>query len=187
MSVSVTVTGVPEVKARLQILKGEVLARTRKAIAATAVGVERRAKENLTSVGPSGYDAVDTGLARAGIHAVYPTAEKGLEAIVGTVRVKHAKYIEDGTGPLAGHARYRAPPPVSALLDWVRRNRRSLGVTMSGLYGAARAVAMKLFRVGTKPHPFMKPAVREEFPEFQKRMQGIFKGLPKRKPAGGKK
>src|SRR5574341_304790 len=80
MSVSVTVTGVPEVKARLQILKGEVLARTRKAIAATAVGVERRAKENLTSVGPSGYDAVDTGLARAGIHAVYPTAEKGMTA-----------------------------------------------------------------------------------------------------------
>jgi len=178
----VTVTGVPEVKSRLDLMRDELIKRARAAVVATAVGAERRAKENVTAVGRSGYDAVDTGLLRASIHPIYPSGGNGLTAIVGTTRVKYAKFVENGTGPLAGHAKYRAPPPVSALIDWVRRNRRSLVVKPSDLVGAAWALAMKLFRVGTRPHPFMFPAARDEFPEFQRRLRAIFKNLPKRKP-----
>jgi len=125
----------------------------------------------------------------------------------------YARYIDEGTGPLAGHPRYSAPPPYENIYGWVKRNLAVFGVKsfarknssrpllrprfkrikrgdqtiyvlkptkpserLTGSYGKTskkvdedeeklddltKRIQMKIFRVGTKPHPFWRKALAE--------------------------
>lgn len=87
--------------------------------------------------------------------------------------VKYAAWVEEGTGPAAGHARYY--PNQDALLAVLRNSPRSRGYKWARkgskkrarqdeeLIQRSRAWALSIFVHGTKPHPFMAPAaVRSE-------------------------
>jgi hypothetical protein len=40
----------------------------------------------------------------------------------------YSRYVDEGTGPLAGHPHYRAPPPYENIRDWVARNLQAYGM-----------------------------------------------------------
>lgn len=66
----------------------------------------------------------------------------------------YGKYIEEGTGPAAGHAKYM--PPRRALILYVTRK---MGVTgPASIAHAVRALQWKIYMKGTEAQPFMKPA-----------------------------
>lgn len=65
----------------------------------------------------------------------------------------YGKYLEFGTGPAAGHARYMPPPGV--LRQWIERK---LGLSGEAAAAAEGAIRWKIYLKGTEPQPFMKPA-----------------------------
>jgi HK97 gp10 family phage protein len=67
---------------------------------------------------------------------------------VGGVAKKYAPYVEFGTRP---HF-----PPVSALYDWVRRI-----LKVKNVEEVAFLIARKMSKLGTRPHPFLYPAVKK--------------------------
>lgn len=82
--------------------------------------------------------------------------------------VHYARGVEEGTGPVAGKARYY-PNPESLLqflrmtpsmrgFSWARLNSAKRGGQDLELWFRSRAMAMAIYNKGTKPHPFMKPA-----------------------------
>lgn len=60
----------------------------------------------------------------------------------------YAKFVEFGTAP-----HY---PPLGAIRDWARTK---FGIFGARLERAARGIAWKIFHHGTKPQPFLRPAV----------------------------
>lgn len=68
----------------------------------------------------------------------------------------YGKYIEEGTGPAAGHARFFPPPGV--LINWLMR-----GVGMSEDQAREKEFVFRraIHIHGTKAQPFMEPAKQE--------------------------
>ena len=111
---------------------------------------------------------VDTGRLRSSIHT---TTEKWSRVKVGT-DVIYGKWVEYGTPP-------HFPPP-EALIPWVRRHAKSLGIKKTSIkksWSISRQAAakglyrMKLWKIafaiarhiaehGMSPRPFMRPAYR---------------------------
>lgn len=95
-------------------------------------------------------------------------AEVGHQAAPG---VAYAPYVEEGTGPAVGRARYYPNP--DALLDFISNNNTSRGFKWADtgsfvrltqkleLFARARAMAWSIYMKGTKPAPFMGPATEE--------------------------
>ena len=85
--------------------------------------------------------------------------------------VKYARYVEEGTGPAAGHARYYPNPdallevlrasPSSRGYKWAKKGSRKRGGQDVELWLRSRAWAMAIYARGTRPHPFMRPALEE--------------------------
>lgn len=82
--------------------------------------------------------------------------------------VKYAAWVEEGTGPAAGHARYYPDPdallavlrhsPRSRGYKWARKGSKKRGTQDVELWLRSRAWAMSIYARGTRPHPFMAPA-----------------------------
>lgn len=91
--------------------------------------------------------------------------EVGFEARAG---VRHAVFVEEGTGPASGHARYYPDPdallavlmhsPRSRGYKWARKGSAKRGGQEVELWLRSRAWAMSIYAKGTQPHPFMRPA-----------------------------
>lgn len=86
---------------------------------------------------------------------------------------KYAAYVEEGTGPAAGHRPYYPNPdallqvlrssPRSRGYKWAKKGSKKRGGQELELWFRSRAWAMAIFAKGTKPYPFMRPAaVRSE-------------------------
>lgn len=75
----------------------------------------------------------------------------------------HGRYIEEGTGPAAGHAKYMPPP--GALRQWVSRK---FGIhDPEAVAEVERAVRWKIYMKGTEAQPFMRPAFRKVSREWR--------------------
>ena len=95
------------------------------------------------------------------------------EALQRTVRSgsRYARYVEEGTGPAAGHARYYPNPdalldvlrasPASRGYKWAKKGSAKRGGQDVELWLRSRAWAMAIYAKGTRPHPFMVPALEE--------------------------
>lgn len=94
-----------------------------------------------------------------------------------TTSVNYARAVEEGTGPAAGRKRYYPNPDnLRAYIDSNPRTRRfSLARAGSAKRGEqqlevwfrSRALAWYIYQHGTKPHPYMAPALeahRAAFP-----------------------
>lgn len=62
----------------------------------------------------------------------------------------HAQYVEFGTDP---HM-----PPLAPILKWVERKRADLGIKKGEVEKVAEAIRWKIFKHGTEPQPFLRPA-----------------------------
>lgn len=137
--------------------------------------------------------SVDTGGLRASIVAVSSESTSEIAGAYGmisggsggTARTftiivgpnKHyAAYVEYGTRP---HC-----PPFSAILDWVIRKGIASTKTKSGRSSKARGafleqsraaylIMRKIQQRGTRPHPYMRPAVDARMAEFVQRVASI--------------
>lgn len=65
----------------------------------------------------------------------------------------YAKAVEFGTRP------HR--PPIAPIKRWVWLKRRGLGVTEKEVNSVAWAIVEKIARVGTRKHPFLRPAAEQ--------------------------
>ena len=96
--------------------------------------------------------------------------EESLQRVVRS-GAKYARYVEEGTGPAAGHARYYPNPdallevlrasPSSRGYKWAKKGSRKRGGQDVELWLRSRAWAMAIYARGTRPHPFMRPALEE--------------------------
>ncbi len=174
------------VHARKNLLKAseDLQKKLREQVARSALTVVSQAKLNASS-----KKAVDTGLMRKSIHARFPTEENGFVAEVATVGTGYARHVEDGTGLAAGHGPYRAPPPVRALIPWVRRHVGILGIKGKrkgdAILSAAFALSRVIFKRGIKPRPFLVPAWEEERPRFLSAVKKIISEVGKTPGRGG--
>lgn len=103
---------------------------------------------------------VDQGFTRGSILTTFSGG--ALTAEIGSTQ-KTAVWIEQGTGPAAGHAKYFPPP--DALLPWMSRHgiTPKKGETQMGI---AWMIARSIYNKGTKPSPFLGPAFDEYAPQF---------------------
>lgn len=90
----------------------------------------------------------------------------GFEVRVGT-NIVYAKAEEFGRMP-GSH------PPVAPLIAWAKRH------GLADPEGVAWAIARKMEREGTKPHPFLFPAFEEERPQIIERMDAVLKNTTRR-------
>jgi HK97 gp10 family phage protein len=98
--------------------------------------------------------------------------------------VDYARYVDEGTGPAAGRARYRTEPPVDALIPWIKDHFAQAGAARRQLRWAkagsqarddqesevryrAGALARHLRQYGSKPQPFVLPTVKAMQPQVQ--------------------
>jgi hypothetical protein len=121
---------------------------------------------------------VNIGQLRAGIH--WRMNHQQVEGEVGSY-VKHAAFMEFGTGPAGAasnkqklppwykHGSHHKFPPVAAFTSWAKAHGAEPG-----------AVAMGIFkRQGLKARPYFFPAVEEEIPKLQARLKAKFdSGMP---------
>lgn len=94
------------------------------------------------------FAPVDTGRLRASITPEVDRRGNELVGIVGSI-VRHAPFMELGTGVFAGNPRHRMPPP-EALDTWARRH----GIPSGFL--VARAIAN---RGGLRPRRYLQRAL----------------------------
>lgn len=84
--------------------------------------------------------------------------------------VHYARYVEEGTGPAVGRARYYPNP--DSLLQYLTHSRGARGFKWAGRAGStkrstqeydlwwrSRAWAWAIYLKGTQPHPYMRPAI----------------------------
>ena len=99
--------------------------------------------------------------------SILAVREESLQRVVRS-GVKYARYVEEGTGPAAGHARYYPNPdalvevlrasPNSRGYKWAKKGSKKRGGQDVELWLRSRAWAMAIYAKGTRPHPFMGPA-----------------------------
>lgn len=75
----------------------------------------------------------------------------------------HGPYVEFGTDP---HM-----PPLAPILKWVKRKRADLGIKEGDIARIAEAIRWKIFKHGTEPQPFLRPA----FDEVEARAEEIIR------------
>jgi hypothetical protein len=100
--------------------------------------------------------------------SILAVREEGLQWVVRT-GMAYARMVEEGTGPAAGRARYYPNPdrllevlrasPASRGYKWAKKGSRKRGSQDVELWLRSRAWAMSIYAKGTKPHPFMAPAM----------------------------
>jgi len=82
----------------------------------------------------------------------------------------YAKVVEDGR-------RAGAPmPPEGSLLAWMRRH----GIDVSAEFAVRRAIS----RRGTRPQPYLKPALDKNRPEITRQMMAVLKRISNRLAGG---
>lgn len=97
----------------------------------------------------------------------------GLHAVV--AKAPHAAYVEYGTGasqdgsPISGR-RYKSPSvaPYGAILEWMKS--KPVQPEASGIAALERSawlIATKIRNQGSDPHPFMRPAWRQNYYKFR--------------------
>ena len=121
-------------------------------LAKSAFSIEARAKEKAP---------VDTGRLRSSIH----TRLAPLRAVI-SANAHYAPYVEFGTRP---HW-----PPLSAMQPWARRHGFPGG--QRGAFLVARAIA----RHGTRPQPFMAPALHQSIPDIERFLEELAQDIEKR-------
>lgn len=84
----------------------------------------------------------------------------------------HGAFLEYGTGPAAGHAKYMPPP--GALRQWVLRK---LGIRdEEAIADVERAVRWKIYMKGTEAQPFMHPAYQAVAPKWRGMLVASIRG-----------
>jgi hypothetical protein len=84
----------------------------------------------------------------------------------------HGAYLEFGTGPAAGHAKYMPPP--GALRQWVSRK---LGIQgEDAIADVERAIRWKIYAKGTEAQPFMGPAYQKVAPKWKGMLVSAIRG-----------
>lgn len=151
MRVNFNVVGGPRLAQKLQSLTGLARKIMIPVVAKYALKIQSQARRTV---------AVDMGDTRRSIITRF--VGDGLTAAVGS-DAKSARWVEEGTGPAAGHDRYFPPP--DALLPWMSRH----GITpkpgqtdMDVAWSIARAI----YRKGIKGRPFLEPAFQDVAPDF---------------------
>ena len=92
-------------------------------------------------------------------------------------KAPHAAYVEYGTGasqdgsPMTG-GRYKSPSvaPYNAILEWM--NSKPVQPEESGIAAVQRSawlIATKIREQGSDPHPFMRPAWKQNYHQFRTR------------------
>lgn len=136
----------------LSVLRKYMPQFTRDAVNESALSIQAAAKKNITDSA-----AVDTGQLRASIKI--ESFKDGFARRVGS-DVKHAPFIEFGTGPR------KKFPPLEPIRRWCRRHR----IPESAAFAIARAIKMR----GTPARPFLYPAYEQERPQFIARMRRAY-------------
>jgi HK97 gp10 family phage protein len=99
----------------------------------------------------------------------------GLHAVV--AKAPYAAYVEYGTGasqdgsPMTG-GRYKSPSvaPYGAILEWMKS--KPVQPEASGIAALERSawlIATKIRNQGSDPHPFMRPAWKQNYHQFRTR------------------
>lgn len=145
-----------------------------RAITRSVLQIEKDAK---------GLAPVFTGHLRRSITHEVEARQSEVVGRVGT-NVPYAKAVEFGTGllseaPDSGHRRYMPPP--AALDAWAiakgftvvsARTARGHAAATPGVYGQIVAWAIYL-RGGTKPKPYLRPALKDNLPNVEKEIKAI--------------
>jgi len=168
-----------------------ILAKYQKAIQremrAICLETERTAKQNLTDLGK-----VDRGFTRSSVDSEVETIAGQVEGVVfaGTLWAPWIEFGRHGTksSPVGTGSNSADPafPPIEPIRDWVRRNRRKLGIKSSNkrdsagkflagtnsteIEGAAFAIARKIQEKGIAPTPFLIPAFLSVSPFYKARI-----------------
>jgi len=93
-----------------------------------------------------------------------------------TPTANHAPYVEDGTGPAAGRARYFPNPerlydfirqsPAVRGFGWARKDSPKRGAQELDIWFRSRALARAIYMKGTQPHPFVAPTAEKMTARF---------------------
>lgn len=113
--------------------------------------------------------------------------KQALERFI-TPSVKYARFVEEGTGPAAGKARYFPNPgailqfvthsPRARGFDWARKGSKKRGDQNRELWFRSKALAFAIYMKGTKPHPFVAPTAAKMKSRFFAVMdEGVARGV----------
>lgn len=113
--------------------------------------------------------------------------KRALERFI-TPSVNYARFVEEGTGPAAGKARYFPNPdnllqflrqsPRARGYSWARKGSAKRGGQELELWFRSRAMAMSIYMKGTKPHPFVAPTAAKMKSRFFAVMdEGVARGV----------
>lgn len=83
-------------------------------------------------------------------NSIQPDTLSPLRRAVGA-HVQYDRYVQEGTGPAAGKARYF--PNVERLKPWIRQRH---GLTGEALDDRAWRVARRIYQRGTQPQPYLQ-------------------------------
>jgi len=120
---------------------------------------------------------------RAGARDVFGTLKESIEIRqLGplqrfiTPTANYAAYVEEGTGPAAGRARYFPNPdnlrdfiqqsPAVRGFGWAKAGGRKRGGQELEVWFRSRALARAIYMKGTQPHPFVAPTAEKMTPRF---------------------
>ena len=141
VEMSITIRGDDKIRNKMKAVAKGVNGKPMKlAVMRASLKVEREAKRKVP---------VHEGRLRNSITTQISREPRGIIGKVGT-KVKYAPFVEFGT-------RKHFPPP-SALERWVRLK---LKVAQDQVKTVAFLVARKISKRGTKPQPFLRPALLE--------------------------
>ena len=144
---SYTLTGSKELRAALKKVAAEKVERFRKEVYASALDIQKKAKENLKETWDTG-NAANT--------LIVDRHYNGLSARI-EAQAPYAAYIEFGTKP---HF-----PPTDALEGWAKRHGMD----------SAWPICLAIAEHGTPAHPFLLPAYEAVIDAFLKRIKAALK------------
>jgi len=150
--ITVEVLGKKEFEQYIETYTEEKVQGIKDVVNESGINVQAGSKKRAP-VGVSGY-------LRSMIHLNMQDAGLTAEVIAAAM---YSEYIENGTGPAAGHKRYMPPPGV--LLDWMKKK----GIPEDKEF----MIRWKIYQKGTKPQPFMKPSWEEEKPNFERNLRKV--------------
>lgn len=105
-----------------------------------------------------------------------------------TPTANYAPYVEDGTGPAAGKARYFPNPdklfdfirqsPAVRGFGWAKKDSAKRGGQELEVWFRSRALAWSIYQHGTQPHPFVAPTAEKMTGRFFALMdEGVQRGV----------
>lgn len=160
-TIDTEVKGLKETKEKLEQVAEDIHGKPMVNTMKTAtLMVTRSAKINLSRPTEGvKYPTVNSGQLRNSITPEVRNKWKTLQGVVGS-NLKHAPYMETGTGVFVGKARH--VPPISVLKRWVEQKNR--GGKKLNAYVVQRAIAK---RGGLRPRKYLQRAVDENQAEIQ--------------------